>query len=59
MKYRVKNFEYSLPNKLQYKVKEWIESREHIIIQSINIWYDAGADFNYATITYQEVDYVG
>ena len=55
--YKVKNIIESNGEDLQREVKEWIESRNHIQIISINIW--SYHSQSYATITYREVQYVG
>ena len=55
--YKVKNIIRSNGEVLQREVKEWIESRKHIQILSINIW--SCGSHNYATIIYIEVQYVG
>lgn len=55
--YKVKNMITPNGEVLQREVKEWIESRKHIQILSINIW--SCYDHNYATIIYREVQYVG
>lgn len=55
--YKVKNIIESNGEDLQWEVKEWIESRNHIQIISVNIWsYHSNS---YATIVYREVQYVG
>ena len=55
--YKVKNIIESNGEDLQREVKEWIESRNHIQIISINIW--SRHNQCYATITYTEVQYIG
>ena len=55
--YKVKNIIESNGEDLQREVKEWIESRNHIQIVSINIW--SYHSQSYATITYREVQYIG
>lgn len=55
--YKVKNIIESNGEDLQREVKEWIESRNHIQIISINIW--SYHSQSYATITYREVQYIG
>ena len=55
--YKVKNIIESNGEDLQWEVKEWIESRNHIQIISVNRWsYHSNS---YATIVYREVQYVG
>ena len=55
--YKVKNIIESNGEDLQREVKEWIESRNHIQIVSINIW--SYHSQSYATIIYREVQYIG
>ena len=55
--YKVKNIIESNGEDLQREVKEWVESRNHIQIVSINIW--SYHSQSYATITYREVQYIG
>ena len=55
--YKVKNIIESNGEDLQREVKEWIESRNHIQIISVNIW--SYHSQSYATITYREVQYIG
>lgn len=52
--YKVKNFNNANPYDLQAEVKDWIESRKHIRIISINIW---GDETHQATIVYVERNY--
>lgn len=55
--YKVKNISAINGTMLQKEVKEWIESRDHIHILSVNIW---GGDVrNFATIIYREEQYIG
>ena len=55
--YKVKNIATQNGEDLQREVKEWIESRNHIQIISINMW--SRHNQCYATITYREVQYIG
>ena len=55
--YKVKNIIESNGEDLQREVKEWIESRNHIQIISVNIW--SYHSQSYATITYRDVQYIG
>lgn len=55
--YKVKNLNRRTGLQLQLAIRCWIESRDHVEIQSINVWCDK--DGHYATITYREVQYVG
>lgn len=54
--YKVKNFINGKGRELQKEVKEWIESREHITILSVNVY--ESQDILYCTIVYREIDYV-
>ena len=54
--YKVKNFRIDNGVILQEEVKEWIESREHITILSINMFNKK--DYFYCTIVYREIDYI-
>ena len=55
--YNVKNLHRRTGLQLQSALEYWIESRDHVEIQSINVWCDK--EWHYATITYREVQYVG
>ena len=55
--YKVKNISTMKGTILQKEVKEWIESRDHIHIISVNIW--GGEVRDYATIIYKEEQYIG
>ena len=54
--YKVKNFVNGKGRELQKEVKEWIESREHITILSVNMY--ESQDIVYCTIVYREIDYI-
>ena len=55
--YNVKNLHRRTGLQLQSALEYWIESRDHVEIQSINVWCDK--EWHYATITYREVQYIG
>ena len=55
--YKVKNIKRPTGVSLQLAIENWIESRDHVEIQSINVWCDN--QLHYATIIYREVQYVG
>ena len=57
--YKVKNMAIQNGELIQSMVKEWIESRDHISIVSINIWCNGESNKHYATIIYREVQYIG
>lgn len=57
--YKVKNIAIQNGELLQRMVKEWIESRNHVSIISVNIWCNGESNKHYATITYREVQYIG
>ena len=57
--YKVKNIIESNGEDLQREVKEWIESRDHISIISVNMWCNGESNKHYATIIYREVQYIG
>ena len=57
MMYKVKNIKRPTGVSLQLALEYWIESRDHVEIQSINVWCDK--EWHYATITYREEQYVG
>lgn len=52
--YKVKNFNSANAYDLQAEIKEWIETRKHIRIVSINIW---GDETHQAVIVYTERNY--
>ena len=54
--YKVKNFLNGKGKKIKKEVKEWIESREHITILSVNVY--ESQDIVYCTIVYREIDYI-
>ena len=49
--YKVKNIAIQNGELLQRMVKEWIESRNHVSIISVNIWCNGESNKHYATIT--------
>lgn len=55
--YKVKNFDNFNGRGIQREIKEWIESRDHVVIVSVSIWEQGSR--NYATIVYQEIQYCG
>lgn len=55
--YKVKNIAIQNGELIQRMVKEWVESRDHITVVSVNVWCDK--EWHYATITYREVQYIG
>ena len=55
VRYKVKNINGSQVDVVQSKVKDWIESRKHITIVSLNIWNDE--NMTYSTIVYIENEY--
>lgn len=55
--YKVKNIKRPTGVSLQLALEYWIESRDHVEIQSINVWCDK--ELHYATITYRETQYIG
>ena len=55
VRYKVKNINDSQVDAVQSKVKDWIESRKHITIVSLNIWNDE--NMTYSTIVYTENEY--
>lgn len=57
--YKVKNITIQNGELIQRMVKEWIESRDHISIISVNIWCNGESNKHYATIVYREVQYIG
>lgn len=57
MKYQVKNFSSNRGDRLQEKIQEWAESREHITISFFNIWVSDGK--HHCTIIYTENQYIG
>lgn len=52
VKYKVKNISNNKSEKIQNKIKHWIESREHITVVSVNTWSDE--NMTYSTIVYME-----
>ena len=54
-KYRIKNFRSTKSETMQGLIKNWIESRNHISIVSVNTWREK--DMTYSTITYVENEY--
>ena len=55
--YKIKNLHRRTGLQLQSAIENWVESRDHVEIQSINVWCDK--ELHYATITYREVQYIG
>lgn len=55
VRYKVKNIRSNQSDIVQNKVKNWIESRKHITIVSLNIWHDE--NMTYSTIVYIENEY--
>ena len=55
VRYKVKNIRSNQSDIVQNKVKNWIESRKHITIVSVNIWHDE--NMTYSTIVYTENEY--
>ena len=55
--YKVKNLNRRTGLQLQTAVENWVESRDHITVVSVNVWCDK--EWHYATITYREVQYIG
>ena len=55
--YKVKNLVNTEGLLLQKEIKEWVESRDHITILSINIFNKK--DEFFCTIVYRETSYVG
>lgn len=55
IKYKVKNMQSAVSKTLQNKISEWVTSREHVTIVSVNIWECAG--ISYCTIIYIENKY--
>lgn len=58
-KYKIKNFYEIDAMTLNEVMDMWIQSREHVQILNINIWYDPRMNRNCAKITYTENIYVG
>ena len=55
-KYKIKNFRSAKSETMQGLIKNWIESRDHISIISVDIWNDK--DMSYSTIIYTENNYI-
>lgn len=55
VRYKVKSINGSQVDAVQGEVKNWIESRKHITIVSVNIWHDE--NMTYSTIVYTENEY--
>lgn len=55
--YKVKNLNRRAGLQLQSAIENWVESRDHITVVSVNVWCDK--EWYYATIVYREVQYVG
>lgn len=55
MRYKTKNFKKVKGEELQIEIGNWITTRDHIIVKSVNIWADDL--YNYATIIYTEKQY--
>ena len=56
VKYKIKNFRSKKSEGVQGLIKNWIESRDHISIISVDIWNDK--DMSYSTIIYTENNYI-
>lgn len=54
-KYKVKNIINKSSEGLQSNIEQWIESRKHIVLSSVNIWNQK--DMAYGTIIYIENEY--
>lgn len=54
-KYKVKNIKNKSSEILQMCIEDWMKSRNHISISSVNIW--SQNDMAYATIVYVETEY--
>jgi len=55
VRYKVKNINSNKAEKVQNKIKHWIESRKHITVVSVNTWSDENV--TYSTIVYVENEY--
>ena len=55
VRYKVKNINGNKSEKVQNKIKHWIESRKHVTVVSINVWSDE--NMTYSTIVYVENEY--
>lgn len=55
IRYKVKNINNNQAQVVQNEIKNWIESRDHITIVSVNTWYDD--NITYSTIIYMENEY--
>ena len=55
-KYKVKNFKNNKSEVVQGLIKNWLESRKHISIVSINVW--SSGNMTYSTIVYTQNHYV-
>lgn len=55
--YKVKNLHSEQGQLLQRAIKEWVSTRKHIVLVSINVWYSSVENLHYATIVYKEVQY--
>lgn len=53
--YKVKKFISTNGEDLQNEIKSWIESRRHVNMLSINVWYGQG--HHYGIIVYTENKY--
>lgn len=56
-KYKVKKMSCDSSEKMQSKIKHWIESRSHITLVSMNTWSDK--DMVFSTIIYWVLKYKG
>ena len=52
VRYKVKNISNKQGDIVQKEIKDWIESRKHIAIISVNTW--SSCDKTYSTIVYTE-----
>ena len=52
VKYKVKNISNKQADMVQKEIKEWMESREHITVVSVNTWVSDNK--TYSTIIYRE-----
>lgn len=54
--YKVKHFSKRTGGALQYDISNWLETREHIQVVSMNVWSDTRN--HYGTIIYTEKQYI-
>lgn len=54
MQYKVKNLTSKTATGIQAKIKNWLESREHINFRDINVWQDNISNTYHCTIVYRE-----